>query len=64
MITHEMWGQRRNCTLFTYDNTANGNADRSMLNPKKKGDLRLEIKFGAANGYTITSLSGASLKTY
>ena len=28
------WGQGRNCTLFMFDNVANGCADSQRLNPK------------------------------
>ena len=41
MLTPEVWEQGRKCKLFVFDNTADGNANGPMLNPKQKGDLRL-----------------------
>ena len=49
-------GQGRNCTLFMFDNVANGRADARTLNPKQSGDLQLILEFGAAPNINITVL--------
>ena len=50
------WGHRKNCTLYMFDNVANGCADSQNLNPKQTGDLQLVLEFGAAPGVNITVL--------
>jgi len=50
------WGHQKNCTLFMFDNVANGCADSQRLNPKQTGDLQLTSEFGAAPGTNITVL--------
>jgi len=50
------WGQDKNCTLFMFDNVANGYADSQSLNPKQTGDLQLSLEFGAAPNTNITVL--------
>ena len=50
------WGQAKNCTLYMFDNVANGCADSQTLNPKQTGDLQLVLEFGAAPGTNITVL--------
>ena len=50
------WGQDKNCTLFIFDNVANGCADSQNLNPKQSGDLQLSLEFGVAPGTNITVL--------
>jgi len=50
------WGQAKNCTLFMFDNVANGCADSQTLNPKQTGDLQLVLEFGAAPATNITVL--------
>ena len=54
MVTPGMWGQGRNCTLFLFDNTANGKADGTLMNPRQKGDVRLIFTLGADIGHAIT----------
>ena len=49
-------GQGKNCTLFMFDNVANGCADSQRLKPKLTGDLQLSLEFGAAPGTNITVL--------
>ena len=39
MVRREDWGQGKNCTLFMFDNVANGCADSNALNPRQMGDL-------------------------
>jgi len=50
------WGEDKNCTLFIFDNVANGCADSQKLNPKQTGDLQLSLEFGAAPNTNITVL--------
>ena len=50
------WGQGKNCTLYMFDNVANGCADSQTLNPKQTGDLQLVLEFGAAPATNITAL--------
>ena len=56
MVELEDWGQAKNCTLFMFDNVANGCADSQTLNPKQTGDLQLSLEFGAAPATNITVL--------
>ena len=39
------WGQAKNCTLYMFDNVANGCADTQNLNSKQTGDLQLVLEF-------------------
>ena len=50
------WGQGKNCSLYMFDNVANGCADSQRLNPKQSGDLQLSLEFGAAPNTNITVL--------
>ena len=50
------WGDDKNCTLFMFDNVANGCADSQRLNPKQTGDLQLSLEFGDAPNTNITVL--------
>ena len=50
------WGQGKNCSLYMFDNVANGCADSQRLNPKQTRDLQLSLEFGAAPGTNITVL--------
>lgn len=54
MVRREDWGQGKNCTLFMFDNVANGCADSNALNPRQTGDLQLVLEFGAAPGHNIS----------
>ena len=56
MVRKDDWGQNKNCTLFMFDNVANGCADSNMLSPKQSGDLQLVIEFRAAPGVTISTI--------
>ena len=38
------WGQGKNCSLYMFDNVANGCADSQRLNPKQTGDLQLSLE--------------------
>ena len=50
------WGEAKNCTLFMFDNVANGCVDSQTLNPKQSGDLQLVLEFGAPPATNITVL--------
>ena len=50
------WGHEKNCTLFMFDNVANGCADSQRLNPKQTGNLQLSLEFGVAPNTNITVL--------
>ena len=56
MVQQEDWGQGKNCTLFMFDNVANGRTDNRTLNPKQAGELQLILEFGIASGTNITVL--------
>ena len=56
MVKEDEWGQAKGCTLFMFDNVANGRADARTLNPKQSGDLQLVLEFGAAPNTNITVL--------
>ena len=56
MVERGDWGHGRNCTLFMFDNVANGCADSQRLSPKQTGDLQLSLEFGAAPNTNITVL--------
>jgi len=57
------WGEDKNCTLFMFDNVANGCADSQTLNPKQTGDLQLSLEFGAAPATNITVLVYGEFET-
>jgi hypothetical protein len=54
MVQADDWGQGKNCTLFVFDNAANGCLDSPVLNPKQSGELRLVLNFGADTPENIT----------
>ena len=56
MVKRTDWGQGKQCTMFVFDNTANGCLDSPVLNPKQTGELRLVIDFGANPGDNLTVL--------
>jgi len=56
MVERKDWGQAQNCTLFMFDDVANGCADSQRLNPKQTGGLQLSLEFGAAPATNITVL--------
>ena len=56
LVQKEDWGYGKKCTLFVFDNTANGCLDSPVLNPKQTGELRLVIDFGANPGANLTVL--------
>jgi len=54
MVRSKDWGQGKNCTLFVFDNAANGCLDSLVLNPKQSGELQIVLNFGVAPGNNIT----------
>ena len=54
MVRDLDWGQSRNCTLFVFDNAANGCLDSPVINPKQSGELQLVLTFGTAPGANVT----------
>ena len=56
MVLKDNWGHNKKCTLFVFDNTANGCLDSPVLNPKQSGEVRLVIDFGANPGENLTIL--------
>ena len=56
MMREEDWGEDRYCNLFMWNNVGSGNADTGMMNPNKKGDVRIEIETHAAIGVVTTVL--------
>ena len=56
MMLPEEWGQGKGCTLYAFDNTANGLLNSAVLNPKLNGELRYVLNFGDNPGENITVL--------
>ena len=54
MLQPEEWGQGKSCTLYAFDNTANGFLHSSVLNPKLSGELRYVLRFGGNPGTNVT----------
>ena len=45
-----------NCTLFVFENAANGCLNSPVLNPKLSGELRLVLAFGGDQGANVTAI--------
>ena len=58
MLREADWGEDRNCNLFMWNNVGSGNADTGMMNPNKKGNVRIEIEAHSAPGFVSTVLNG------
>ena len=56
MVREEDWGHGKHFNIFVFDNTANGCPDSPVLNPKKTGEVRVVIEFGANPGANLTVL--------
>ena len=56
MVRPEDWGYGKNCTLFVFDNTANGALSSAVLNPVQSGEVSIVIRFGADPGVNLTVL--------
>ena len=54
MVRKVDWGHNKNCTLFMFDNVANGCVDSQNLNPKQLGEILVEFTFGTSPGRNIT----------
>ena len=53
MVRYDDWGEGKNCTLFMFDNVANGCVDSPRLNPKQAGEMRIILQFGTAPGKNL-----------
>ena len=49
-------GPSTNCTLFVFENAANGHLHSAVLNPKLSGELRITLNFGADPGQNLTAI--------
>lgn len=56
MVTSDDWGRGKNCTMFVFDNTANGCLSSAVLNPVQSGEVSIVIRFGANPGVNLTVL--------
>jgi hypothetical protein len=56
MVTDEDWGTDKRCTMFVFDNTANGALSSAVLNPVQSGEVTIAIRFGANPGVNLTVL--------
>ena len=54
MVQGDDWGHGKHCTLFVFENAANGCLNSPVLNPKLAGDLRLVLDFGNDQGDNVT----------
>ena len=50
------WGHDHHCTLFVYENAANGCLNSPVLNPQLSGEIRLVLDFGADQGANLTAI--------
>ena len=56
MVRAEDWGKGKKCTLFVYENVANGCLNTPILNPQLSGEIRLVLDFGANPGDNLTAI--------
>jgi len=56
MVRAKDWGRGKGCTLFVFENAANGCLNSPVLNPKLSGELRLVFDFGVDQGTNITAI--------
>ena len=56
MVREEDWGHAKHFNIFVFDNMANGCVDSPVLNPKKTGEVRVVLDFGANPGSNLTVL--------
>ena len=56
MVRAQDWGHGQHCTLFVYENAANGCLNSPILNPQLSGEIRLNLQFGADQGANLTAL--------
>jgi len=50
------WGHNKNCTLFVFENAANGCLNTPVLNPKLSGEVRLVLDFGDDQGANVMAI--------
>ena len=56
MVQADDWGHSKHCTLFVFENAANGCLNTPILNPKLAGKLRLVLDFSGDQGADITAI--------
>ena len=56
MVRGKDWGKDKHCTLFVYENAANGCLNSPILNPQLSGEIGLVLEFGAAQGHNVTAI--------
>ena len=56
MVRAQDWGHSHHCTLFVYENAANGCLNTPVLNPKLRGEVRLVLEFAADQGDNVTAI--------
>ena len=56
MVRAEDWGHGNHCTLFVYENAANGCLNTPVLNPQLSGEVQLVLDFGANPGDNLTAI--------
>ena len=56
MVQADDWGHSQHCTLFAYENAANGCLNSPVLNPKLAGEVRLVLDFADDQGENVTAI--------
>ena len=56
MVRAEDWGHGNHCTLFVYENAANGYLNTPVLNPQLSAEVQLVLDFGTNPGYNLTAI--------
>jgi len=56
MVRAVEWGHDKNCTLFVFENVANGCLNTPVLNSKLSGEVRLVLDFGDDQGTNDTAI--------
>ena len=56
MVRGKDWGKGKHCTLFVYENAANGCLNSPILNPQLSGEIRLVLEFAANQGDNVTAI--------
>ena len=56
MVRGKDWGKGKHCTLFVYENAANGCLNSPILNPQLSGEIRLVLDFAANQGDNVTAI--------
>ena len=63
MVRAQDWGRGHHCTLFVYENAANGCLNSPVLNPQLSGEIRLVLDFGADQGVNLTAIVYAEFES-